>query len=102
MPSLTLPYTEVLTHIHISIPSVRPSTNPPIPLPPSRIGVDLSKYWWEQIKILGEKMVIADEIMGVSQLWVARARAAPKIYACALWFSIHSYINPSNYAIEGI
>ena len=30
---------------------------------------------------MGEKVKITDEIIGVSQLFGARARAAPKVYA---------------------
>lgn len=34
----------------------------------STLGVDLSNILWEQAKILGQKVAITDETMGISQL----------------------------------
>ena len=41
------------------------------------IGVDLSKIFGSKIKYWGQRVVITDEIIGVSQLLGACARATP-------------------------
>ena len=49
----------------------------PIDLMPQSIGVNLSKILDGQTKILeGQKLAITDEIMAISQLLEAHARAA--------------------------
>ena len=44
-------------------------------------GIDFSKIFGGQNKILGRKMVKSDKCMGVSQLLGARAGLPPKVYA---------------------